>query len=366
MHLSQPLIQILQHNNTTSIQLLLQTSNPVPSTKMSRYASAFASPAGPGDARPTALQIIKDEGVEGKLVGKVIVITGISSGLGIETARALSHTGAKLILIARDINKAKSALENILAPGTAAEYVTMDNTSLDSVRAAAAQVLEVTGNKVNILINNAGIMALPDLEISKDGYEMQFAVNHLAHFLLFELLKPALLTSATDAFSSRVINLSSSAHRISSINETGNYNFEKGGYHAWVAYAQSKTANVYMTNEIERRYGSKNLHATAVHPGLIGTPLMKHVDAATMEGWAQNEAVGKLMKNVEQGAATTVWAAVAKEWENKGGRYLAECEDAPEGEDDHSAEGWGTVPHTFDAEKEGRLWNDSLKMVGLA
>lgn len=333
---------------------------------MSRYASAFANPAGPGDARPTALQIIKDEGTEGKLTGKVVVITGISSGLGVETARALSHTGAHLVLIARDISKAKSALQDVLAPGTVADYVTMDNTSLSSVRSAADQVLKVSGNQVNILINNAGIMALPDLQLSEDGFEMQLAVNHLAHFLLFELLRPALLASATSDFSSRVVNLSSSAHRIASINETGNYNFEKGGYHAWVSYGQSKTANVYMTNEIERRYGSKGLHANAVHPGLIGTPLMKHVDAATLDGWAQNEAVGKVMKSVEQGAATTVWAAVAREWENKGGRYLAECEEAPEGPDDHSAEGWGYVPHTYNAEKEARLWEDSLKMVGLA
>ncbi|KAI4760317.1 NAD(P)-binding protein [Aureobasidium sp. EXF-3400] len=333
---------------------------------MSRYASAFANPAGPGDARPTALQIVKDEGAEGKLVGKTIVITGISSGLGIETARALSHTGATLILIARDISKAKTALQDVLAADTVAEYVTMDNTSLSSVRSAAAKVLEVSDGRVNILINNAGIMALPDLQLSEDGFEMQLAVNHLAHFLLFELLRPALLASTTPSFSSRVVNLSSSAHRIASINDAQNYNFENGNYHAWVAYAQSKTANVYMTNQIERLYGSEGLHATAVHPGLIGTPLMKHVDAATLEGWAQNEAVGKVMKSVEQGAATTVWAAVGKEWESKGGRYLAECEDAPEGEDDHSAEGWGTVPHTYDAEREARLWNDSLKMVGLA
>ena len=272
---------------------------------MSRYASAFANPAGPGDARPTALQIVKDEGAEGKLAGKTIVITGISSGLGIETARALSHTGARLILIARDIFKAKSALQDVLEPGTAAEYVTMDNTSLSSVRSAAAQILELSGGNINILINNAGIMALPELQLSEDGFEMQLAVNHLAHFLLFELLRPALLASATSTCSSRVINLSSSAHRIASINDTGNYNFEKGNYHAWVAYAQSKTANVYMTNEIERRYGNQNLHAVSVHPGLIATPLMKHVDAATMEGWANNQQVGKVMKSVEQGAATT-------------------------------------------------------------
>ncbi|THY19392.1 NAD(P)-binding protein [Aureobasidium pullulans] len=331
---------------------------------MSRYAAAFANPAGPGDARPTALQIVKDEGAKGKLAGKVIVITGTSSGLGIETARALAQTGARLILTARDLEKAKTALESILEPGRV-DLVAMDNTSLESVRAAAKEVLKISGNQVNILINNAGIMALPDLQHTKDGFEMQFGVNHLAHFLFFELLKPALLASATTECSSRVVNLSSSGHRISSINESDNYNFEKGGYHGWVAYGQSKTANVYMTNEIERRYGSFGLHANAVHPGLIGTPLMKHVDADVLDGWAQNEAIGRLMKSVEQGAATTVWAAVGKEWEHKGGKYLAECEVAPLGEDDHKAESFGHVPHTYDPEREARLWEDSLKMVGL-
>ena len=121
---------------------------------MSRYAEAHANPAGPGDARPTALQIIKDEGVEGKLAGKVIVITGTSSGIGIETARVLKLTGAKLLLTARNLEKAKTALDGILEPGRV-ELVEMDNTSLESVRRAAKDILEKSNNQVNILINNA-------------------------------------------------------------------------------------------------------------------------------------------------------------------------------------------------------------------
>ncbi|KAI5213477.1 NAD(P)-binding protein [Aureobasidium subglaciale] len=330
---------------------------------MSRYASAFATPNGPGDARPTALQIIKDEEAEGTLAGKVIVITGTSAGLGIETARALLHTGAKLILTARNLEKAKTALGDILVPGRT-ELVTMDNTSLDSVRAAAEQVLKITGGQVNILINNAGIMALPELEHTKDGFEMQFGVNHLAHFLFFELLKPALLASATPDCSSRVVNLSSSAHRICSINESGNYSFEKGGYNGWVAYGQAKTANIYMTNEIERRYGSRGLHANSAHPGFIMTELTRHLDDSAKDGWG-DESILKVMKSVEQGAATTVWAAVGKEWENQGGLYLADCDVAPLVEDGRGAEGTGRVAHAYDPEREVRLWKDSLKMVGL-
>ena len=331
---------------------------------MSRYAEAHLNPSGPGDARPTALQIVKDEALEGKLAGKVIIITGTSSGLGIETARALSVTGARLLLTARDLNKAKIALDGILEQGRV-ELVEMDNTSLKSVHAAASAILQKSNNQVNILINNAGIMALPKLELTKDGFEMQFGVNHLAHFLLFELLKPALLASASASFSSRVVNLSSSAHHVASINESGNYNFEKTEYNDWVSYGQSKTANIYMTNEIERRYGSRGLHANSVHPGLIPTALLQHIDSATVEAMKKDEKAYKIMKSPEQGAATTVWAAIGQEWENKGGEYLAECGRTNRGNDNHEIAGTGFAGHAYDLEKETRLWKDSLKMVGL-
>ncbi|CAD6445936.1 9b50aafb-e0f6-4270-84b7-da9de1f62f67-CDS [Sclerotinia trifoliorum] len=333
---------------------------------MSRYAEAHLNPNGPGDARPTAIQIIKDEGVEGKLAGKVIVITGTSAGIGIETARALSLTGAKLLLTARDLNKAKTALNGILVPGRV-ELVKMDNNSLSSVRAAAKDILQKSNDQVNILINNAGIMALPKLELTEDGFEKQFGVDHLAHFLLFELLKPALLASASPEFSSRVVNLSSSAHHVAPVNGSGNYNFEKTEYGEWVAYGQAKTANIYMANEIERRYGSRGLHATSLHPGAIAaTGILQYMDPAMQKQLTKDEKSFKIIKTAEQGAATTVWAAIGQEWENKGGEYLAECGKTTRGNDNHEIVGVGFAGHAYDPKAEARLWKDSLIMVGLA
>lgn len=332
---------------------------------MSRYEQAHADPKGPGDARPTVYQIIKDEGVEGKLKGKVIVITGTSSGIGIETSRALALTGAKLILTARDLEKGTNALKGILEPGHI-ELVEMDNNSLDSVRSAAKIILEKANNQVNILINNAGIMALPNLEYTKDGFEKQLGVNHLSHFLLFELLKPALLASTTSEFSSRVVVLSSSAHHVASINESDNYNFEKTDYDTWVSYGQSKTANLYMANEIERRYGSKGLHSTSVHPGAVQTALFQHLDSDTAESLKTNEHFARILKSPAQGGATSVWAAVGREWENKGGVYLAECAETKRGNDLHEVAGEGYAGHAYNPDGEARLWRDSLKMVGLS
>ncbi|KAH6713221.1 hypothetical protein DL95DRAFT_487886 [Leptodontidium sp. 2 PMI_412] len=328
------------------------------------YASAHKDSQGPGDARPTAIQIIQDAGVEGKLKGKVIVITGTSSGIGIETARALALTGARLFLTARDLKKGAAALEGILVPGLV-ELVEMDNTSLDSVRAAAAEILSKSNNQVNILVNNAGIMAIPKLEFTKDGSELQFGVNHLAHFLFFELLKPALLASSTPEVKSRVVTLASSAHHLQGIEDSDNYNFQKGNYTAMAAYGQSKTANIYMTNVIERRYGAQGLHATSVHPGLVMSSLAQHLDDATKAMMASDPNLYKLLKNPEQGAATSVWAAISPEWENKGGAYLADVSEPGPGKDEHEILGVGYASWAFDPIKEDRLWADSLKIVGL-
>ncbi|KAH7007520.1 hypothetical protein EDB80DRAFT_893802 [Ilyonectria destructans] len=332
---------------------------------MSRYAPAHANPQGPGDARPTALQIIKDEAAEGKLVGKVIVITGVSSGIGIETVRALSRTGATMYLTARDLAKAESALADFFDPSRMF-LVKMDQGSLDSVRGAAKDILAKT-DRINILINNAGIMAVQNLELTQDGHELQFGTNHLSHFLFFELLKPALLAAVTPELNSRVVNLSSTAHTMSGINASDNYNFQKGGYSPWAAYGQSKTANIYMANEIERRYGSQGIHATSLHPGGILTPLMKHVPEAVVKQMASSEAMAKGLKSPEQGAATTVWAAVSKQLEHTGGKYLADCAVAELSPDESAAQGAiGHAKHAYDAGNEARLWEDSLKLVGLA
>jgi NAD(P)-dependent dehydrogenase (short-subunit alcohol dehydrogenase family) len=330
---------------------------------MSRYAAAHINPQGAGDARPTALQIIDDENLEGKLFGKVIVITGATSGIGLETARALSATGATLLLTARDMKKAETTLVGILELGRVS-LVKMDNASFASIRSAAAAILTKSDNQVNILVNNAGVL-IKNLKLTEDGHEMHFGTDHLGHFLLFQLLKPALLASSTPNFHSRVINVSSSTHRSWTLNESDNYNFQKGGYDCRFAYANSKLANIYMANELERRYGHKGLHATSLHPGSIITAISRDFGSGFLEQIMSDAKIVKILKSPEQGAATTVIAAVGKEWEGKGGRYLEDCDEAKRGEDDNDIYGVGYVRQTYDRKNEERLWKDSLKIVGM-
>jgi len=161
--------------------------------------------------------------------------------------------------------------------------------------------------------------------------------------------------------------VSASAHRTHGINPSDNYyNFQKGGYDPWVAYAQSKTANVYMANEIERRYGSHGLHATSLHPGIIATGLGKYLPTDQIEAMLQDQTLLRILKSPEQGAATTLWAAIGKEWEGKGGKYLSDCTEAERGADDGDRGGGTYVSHTYHPEDEARLWQDSLNMVGLS
>ncbi|KAL6252902.1 putative secondary metabolism biosynthetic enzyme [Rhinocladiella similis] len=332
---------------------------------MGAYTAAHTNAQGPGDARPTAMQIIRDQSLEGKLKGKVIVITGANSGIGLESARALSATGATLFLTGRDIQKADAALGDILEPGRVS-LVKMDTTSSASIRAAAAEILTRSHGQVNILIENAGVMGMETLTLTMEGHEMHFATNHLGHFRLFQLLKPSLLASSTPGFHSRVVVVASSAHRAAGeLHNSDNYSFQKGGYNHGLAYAQSKLANVYMANELDRRYGSQGLHATSLHPGAIDTNLSRHLDREFAKQIMSLEKVAKVLKSPEQGAATTVLAAVGKEWEDRGGKYLEDCEDAKRGEDDGDVFGIGYVRQTYDPDNEIRLWKDSLEMIGM-
>ena len=331
---------------------------------MSKYLAAYADPQGPGDARPTALDIVRDNDMEGKLTGKVAVITGVSSGIGLETARALGVTGATLYLTARDLNKTKQAVEAFMDPSRM-ELIEMDQSSLESVRTAAKAILAKT-DKVHILINNAGVMVIPTLEKSKDGHELQFATNHLSHFLFFNLLKPAMLNAINDDFPPRVINVASGGHRVQGLNDSDNYDWQKGNYHPFMAYAQSKTANILMANEIDRRYGPRGLHASSLHPGIVYTELGRHMSEETLQGMVSNPHVLKVLKNPDQGATTTVWATLSKEWEGKGGRYLIDCKEAEKGPDDGDDKSDTYTSHTYDPKEEARLWKDSLRMVGLS
>ena len=326
----------------------------------SRYAAAHQNPQGPGDSRPTALEIVKDEGLQGKLVDKVALITGCSSGIGIETARALNATGAKLFLGVRDVAKGQTALSDILEPGRV-ELLKMDLNSLESVRAAAADFLK-RSKRLNILINNAGIMATPQGKTA-DGFELQFGTCHLAHFLLFELLKPTLLASSIPSFNSRVVALSSSGHRTGGV-RFDDYNFEKGDYSPWVAYGQAKTSNIYFANELDRRYGGNGLHGLSVMPGGIMTGLQKNVPDAVKDNWTKDKVMASYMKSPEQGAATTVYAALSKDWEGRGGRYLEDCAEA-ELSNGSGGTTPGHAPHAYNKSGEKQLWTDSLRFVGI-
>ncbi|KAK4693809.1 hypothetical protein P7C71_g3654, partial [Lecanoromycetidae sp. Uapishka_2] len=312
---------------------------------------------GPGDARPTALQIIRDNDLENKMPDAVFIVTGASAGIGIETGRALAATGGRVFLTVRHLKKGEEASKSFLEPGRV-ELLEMDNNSLESVRAAAKRFLGKS-DRLNVLVCNAGIMASPEGK-TVDGFETQFGVNHLAHFLFFMLVKDTMLKSSSAKFASRVVNVSSSGHMAGEV-QFGNYGFEKGNYIPWAGYGQSKTANIYTANEIENRYGKEGLHALSLHPGGIWTGLQKFVSPETMAEWKSRPNVDNFVKSPEQGAATSVLAAVGKDYEGKGRLYLEDCDTAGPTKNGDA----GYMSYAFDREKEARLWEDSLKMVGL-
>ena len=236
----------------------------------------------------------------------------------------------------------------------------IDVSSMASVRKAVETFLSKS-TKLNILINNAAIMACPEAK-TVDGFESQFGTNYVGHFLLYKLLESNLLESSTPDFHSRVVNVASSGHHASSVH-FDNFTLE-GEYDPWKAYGQSKTAMIWMTNEIERKHGKNGLHGLSLMPGGIMTQLQDHVPDSTKEKWNTDPYIVKFMKSPAQGAATTMIAAVGKEWEGKGGVYLDDCEEAiptPKGRETML----GCMPHAFDPENEPKLWDETLKMVNL-
>ncbi|KAI6082249.1 hypothetical protein F4821DRAFT_218671 [Hypoxylon rubiginosum] len=322
----------------------------------SKYAAVHERPNGPGDARPTASQIIDDYGLEGKLSGKVVLITGCSSGIGVDTARAIHRTGATIYVTARNVDKAKKALGSLIN-SSRIHFLTLDLSSLASVRAAVER-FKSESSHLNILIENAGVMASPEGR-TVDGFETQFGTNHLGHFLLFYLLKDTLLASSTPEFNSRIILLSSCAHQAASI-KFNNLNLD-GEYEPWKAYGQSKTANLWTAREIEKRFGNQGLHSWAVHPGSIATELQRHVSDEQKQKWADDKDAAKIWKSSEQGAATTVLAAVSPELEGKGGSYLEDTQVAkPPGRGVTGYADWA-----YEDEGPVELWEASLRLLRL-
>jgi len=282
------------------------------------------------------------------LTGRTAVVTGASSGIGTETARALAAAGAHVVLAVRDVGKGEKAAAGMT--GGAVDVTELDLTSLASVRSGATAVL-ARNPRIDLLINNAGVMATP-FGRTADGFELQFGTNHLGHFLLTAMLAPAVLAAAP----ARIVNVTSAGHQASDI-DWDDPNYERRPYDKWEAYGQSKTANILFAVELERRLGSRGVHAYAVHPGMIATELGRHLaadDFQTLTDRAKKQ--GRELpafKPVEKGAATTVWAAVAPELATQGGRYLEDCRVS----DNHA-------PWALDADSAARLRGLSEQLVG--
>lgn len=300
------------------------------------------------------------EGVD--LTGRMAIVTGGAAGIGRETVRALAAAGADVMIAARNTEAAASAAEEINAI-IGAERVTFDRLELDELSSVSAFAERWGTRPLSLLINNAGVMACPQGQ-TRDGFETQFGTNHLGHFLLTILLRPALERGAP----SRVVVLSSAAHRYSGI-DFDDLHFERRAYHPFRAYGQSKTANALFALEFDRRFSDRGIRAFSVMPGVIKTDLGRHMTPQLRDemGFAAAPAAQAPVieyKSIEAGAATSVWAATAPELAGIGGAYLEDCAQAPAFSED-LPRGKGVMPFALDPEAALKLWDVSEKLVKL-
>ncbi|MBB3903547.1 SDR family NAD(P)-dependent oxidoreductase [Methylobacterium brachythecii] len=298
------------------------------------------------------------------LTGKRVLVTGVSAGLGVETARALVAHGARVTGAARDLEKASRALAR--SGAETVSVIALDLASLTSVRTCADALL-ADGRAFDLVICNAGVMA-PPLGHTEDGFETQFGTNHLGHFVLVNRIVPLLYSGG------RVVNLSSAGHRYSDV-DLDDPNFERTPYDPWMGYGRSKTANILFSLEFDRRHKAQGVRATAVHPGGIATELGRHAFA---EPGALQKRVDELnveraaigappfeMKSVPQGAATSVWAGVVASADEVGGRYCEDCRVSPllTGEPSNAMTE-GVRAYALDPERAAALWAKSEELVG--
>ena len=305
----------------------------------------------PFGARSTAAEVA----AAADLKGKTVIVTGGYSGIGLETTRALVGASARVIVTIRSEGKAQAALD-----GLGVETVKLDLMEPDSVAEGAQALRDLTPDGIDILINNAGIMATP-LRRNSKGWESQFATNHLGHFALFARICDLLLKRP----GARVVALSSLAHRISDVN-LDDWNWRDADYEKWPAYGRSKSANALFALELNRRYEPRGLKAFSVHPGGIMTELQRDLPEAEMRalGWFdENGVLNPVFKTVEEGASTTLWAATSPVLDVRGGVYCEDCNIAapnpPEGAF------YGVHPHIRNAETARTLWTLSEEITGL-
>jgi NAD(P)-dependent dehydrogenase (short-subunit alcohol dehydrogenase family) len=297
----------------------------------------------PFDRNSTAHDVLADV----DLSGKRAIVTGASSGIGVETARALAHAGAAVTLAVRDVEAGGVAARDILlsSGNNNVQVARLDLSDVISIRSFVATWL----GPVDVLVNNAGVMALPELELSFEGHERQFATNHLGHFALTVALHQAL--AASDG--ARVVNVSSNAHHLSPV-VFSDIDFENRPYDPWTAYGQSKTANVLHAVELTRRWADDGIVANALHPGAIATRLQRYIGGM--------QTPENLRKTVEQGAATSALLAGSPLVEGIGGRYFEDCHEA-EVVSEPELFGGGVNPFALDPDSATELWDLSLSML---
>jgi NAD(P)-dependent dehydrogenase (short-subunit alcohol dehydrogenase family) len=304
------------------------------------------------------------------LTGRNAIVTGGYSGLGRETVRVLLAAGARVIVPARDVPRARAALTSI--PG--AEIEPMDLLDSDSIDAFASRFVS-GGEPLHLLINNAGIMACPLMRDAR-GFELQFATNHLGHFQLTERLKPALVAAG----GARVISVSSRGHWFSQI-DFGDPNFEHRAYDPWLAYGQSKTANILFATELDRRSAPDGIRAFSLHPGgIVETGLAKYMTREQIRaagGYDEKDRPvvdpSKGLKTVEQGASTIVWCAVSPNLDGLGGLYCEDNDVASISEENtgdtaptvDATKRGGVKPYAIDPDNSGRLWELSNRLLNL-
>jgi NAD(P)-dependent dehydrogenase (short-subunit alcohol dehydrogenase family) len=303
------------------------------------------------------------------LRGKRILVTGVSAGLGVETARSLVAHGAQVVGAARDLTKAEAATPHVrkaaAANGGSFELIELDLANLKSVRACADALL-AKGESFDVIIANAGVMATP-FGHTADGFETQFGTNHLGHFVLVNRM--ARLTRK----GGRLINLSSAGHRYSNV-DLQDPNFEHTPYEPFVAYGRSKTANILFAVAFDKRHRGRGVRAAAVHPGAIQTELGRYAEPGRIEKLVEqiNEQLAAQgrgpfqWKTIPQGAATSVWAGVVAPADEIGGRYCEDCHVSnivPDNVAVNAISG-GVRGYALDPQTAEALWKTSEQMVG--